>query len=140
MSGSLTLNSDTNLYRGGANLLKTDDAFLAVGSITTYGDLNMSGKLNVPIDNYIAWNGDVYLRRANTNVLAIDNNAGGLGALNVSIINVDHFKSASGWSKHLALQQLLSRIHKHLHPWHQHLLLRQHLGQLPKIPHLQQRI
>jgi hypothetical protein len=65
-------------------------------SITVGGSLQVSGMITMSLSNYIAWNGDVYLSRANPNVLSINNNAGSLGALNVSTIFTDHINSASG--------------------------------------------
>lgn len=44
LTGGLTFGSgkDTNIYRGGANLLKTDDSFQAVGSISSGGGLTVT--------------------------------------------------------------------------------------------------
>lgn len=72
--------------------MKTDDAFLCCGDLTTYGSLYIIGSMQIGLSNYIQWNGDVYLRRSAANVLAIDNNAGGLGALNCSIIKCDYWQ------------------------------------------------
>lgn len=48
---------DTNLYRGGSNLLKTDDAFQVVGALTvggssSFADVNISGNLNLGSATY----------------------------------------------------------------------------------------
>jgi hypothetical protein len=92
--GVLGNTDDVNLYRGGANLLKTDSSFMCVGNFTTYGNINGGGYLKLGGDNYIGFsNGaggwDVYMRRAAANVLAIDNGSGGLGTLNCSNMKCD---------------------------------------------------
>lgn len=42
-SGGLIFSTDTNLYRSAANVLKTDDAFIAVGKITSDGYAGRAG-------------------------------------------------------------------------------------------------
>ncbi len=87
-SGDLTLASalimgSANVYCGGTNLLKTDDAFMCVGDLTSYGDVYCSGKYHVGSRNYIQWGTDTYLSNTAGNVLQINNGSGGLGVLDV---------------------------------------------------------
>ena len=70
----MTLDTAGNLVISGTS---------TVGNLTSYGDINASGKYIVGSRNYIQWGTDTYLSNTAGNVLQINNGAGGLGVLDV---------------------------------------------------------
>ncbi len=63
-SGSLAAADDTNLYRSSANVLKTDDAFEAVGNITTAGKV-ITGSGGLEMGTAYKFNQDYGIFRTN---------------------------------------------------------------------------
>lgn len=63
----LTIGADTNLFRAGADTLKTDDNLTVAGSLTIQGSF-----LNVPGGSSIVVGGDANLYRSGTNTLKTD--------------------------------------------------------------------
>jgi hypothetical protein len=54
--GGGALPTDTNLYRSAANTLKTDDAFIAAGGLTTNNGIDVaSGSVNMTGDGNLVW-------------------------------------------------------------------------------------
>jgi hypothetical protein len=73
---------DTNLYRGGPNQLKTDDALTVVGALTAQASATVSGGVNLPTGGMtitasgttgaVTWAGDTNIYRSGANALATD--------------------------------------------------------------------
>ncbi len=64
-ASGITFGTDTNLYRSAADTLKTDDAFFAVGNITTSGDLAVNGD-DITADGALTINSASYTRIGDT--------------------------------------------------------------------------
>ena len=64
-ASGITFGTDTNLYRSAADTLKTDDAFFAVGNITTSGDLAVNGD-DITSDGNLTLNATGYTRVGDT--------------------------------------------------------------------------
>ena len=76
--GSGAVSGDTNLYRSGANTLKTDDSFVAVGTITgsnlsgtNTGDQNLSGYAALGSANAFSVGGQTITVADTTNVVGL---------------------------------------------------------------------